>query len=75
MYPTQVFVKIYYTYLIGICVQYDTIVKVITEHPEDTTKLVKLMKYVEELDAKDLLVIKVNLKTKFPSCFYSCLLG
>ena len=70
MYSTQVFVKIYYTYLIGICVQYDTIVKVITEHPEDTTKLVKLMKYVEELDAKDLLVIKVNLKTKFPSCFF-----
>ena len=75
MYSTQVFVKIYYPYLIGICVQYDTIVKVITEHPEDTTKLVKLMKYVEELDAKDLLVIKVNLKFKFPSCFYSCLLG
>ena len=63
MYSTQVFVKIYYTYSIGLCVQYDTIVKVITEHPEDTTKLVKLMKYVEELDAKDLLVIKVNLKT------------
>lgn len=49
-----------FSLLVGICVQYDTIVKVITEHPEDTTKLVKLMKYVEELDTKDLLVIKVT---------------
>lgn len=43
----------------GICEAYDRIVKTITEVPEDTTKLVSMMKYVEELDGKDLMVIKV----------------
>ncbi|KAF6040218.1 hypothetical protein EB796_001432 [Bugula neritina] len=46
----------------GICDSYDTIVKVITEVPEDTTKLVKLIKYVEDLDGKDFLVIKQKLE-------------
>lgn len=52
---------IYYVVIYtGICDSYDTIVKVITEVPEDTTKLVKLIKYVEDLDGKDFLVIKVS---------------
>ncbi|XP_067934548.1 dynein axonemal heavy chain 3-like [Watersipora subatra] len=46
----------------GICESYDGIVRGITEVPEDTAKLVKLIKYVQELDTRDLMVIKEKLE-------------